>query len=240
MARRRFFVEKLDDARAVVRGPHAHHLYRVLRVKPGQVFEISDTRQLYLGRVVRAEASVVEFQIEEGLPGGPPLPSVTLAAAIFKFDRFEFLVEKATELGASRLVPVAAARTEAALARAAPQRVERWRRLAYEAAQQSRRLAPLDIADPQPLDRALKELSASRRWMLDEGEGAPLEKQLLTPAPESVLLVGPEGGWTEEERHRARASGFIPVGLGPLILRAETAAVAALAVLMYVNAERGS
>ena len=240
MARRRFFVEKPEGGRALVRGEQAHHLYHVLRVRPGQVFEISDTRQLYLGRVVTAGASAVEFAIEEELPPGLPLPSVTLLAVVFKFDRFEWMIEKATELGVWRLVPVIAARTETALAHAAGRRVERWRRISFEAAQQSRRMAPPEIADPLPLDRAVKEAPEGRRWMLDESPDAPLGKQLLAPAPDSTLLVGPEGGWTEPERQLARENGFVPVGLGPLILRAETAALAALAVILYVNGDRGS
>ncbi|MBI3694300.1 MAG: 16S rRNA (uracil(1498)-N(3))-methyltransferase [Acidobacteria bacterium] len=239
MARRRIFVERLGEDRAVLRGEHAHHLYHVLRVRPGQVFELSDTRRLYLGRVAAASASTVEFAIEQELPAGPPLPEVTLLVAIFKFDRLEWLVEKATELGAARLVPIVAARTEKGLAAAALKRAERWRRIAFEAAQQCRRLAPMDIADPTPLDQALTQAPGSRRWILDEHQDAQPQRPLLTPARDgSVLAVGPEGGWTEAERQRALQNGFAPVSLGPLILRVETAALAALAVLLYVNGDR--
>ncbi len=236
MARRRFFVEKLEGGRAVVRGAPAHHLSHVLRVRPGHLFEISDGERVGLGRVAKVAASTVEFAIEEELTAGPPLPRVTLLAAIFKFDRLEWVVEKATELGATRFVPVVARRTEAALARSAAKRVERWRRIAFEAAQQSRRLAPLDVAGPEPFDSALREAPAGRRWILDESPDAIPQKALLQPVAETVLLVGPEGGWTEEERRQAHESGFVSLGLGPLILRAETAAVAALAVVMYVSA----
>ena len=219
-----------------MRDEHAHHLYHVLRIRPGQVFELSDTRRLYLGRVAAASASAVEFAIEQELPAGPPLPEVTLLAAIFKFDRLEWLVEKATELGAARLVPIVAARTEKGLATTARKRVERWRRIAFEAAQQSRRLAPMDITDPAPLYQALKQAPGARRWILDENQDAQPQRPLLAPARGgSVLAVGPEGGWTEAERQLAFDNGYAPVSLGPLILRVETAAVAALAVLLYVN-----
>ncbi len=237
MARRRFFVETFEDGHASVRGAHAHHLSHVLRVKPGQLFEISDTKRVCLARVVKVSAGSVEFAIEEKLPAGPPLPPVTLLAAIFKFDRLEWMVEKVTELGAARLVPVIAARTETVLARAAAKRVERWRRIAFEAAQQSRRLAPLEIADPQTLERAFQEAPGGRRWILDESPAATPQKQLVELGSETILLVGPEGGWTEEERRRAHESGFGSLGLGPLILRAETAAVAVLAVVMYAAVE---
>ncbi len=239
MARRRFFVEKLEDGRAVVRGAQAHHLSHVLRVKPGQLFEISDTRRVCLGRVVQVAPACVEFASEGELPAGPPLPPVTLLAAIFKFDRLEWMVEKATELGAARFVPVIAARTEVALGRAASKRVERWRRIACEAAQQSRRLVPLEIADPQPFERALEEAPEGRRWILDESPEATPHEQLLQAASGTVLLAGPEGGWTEEERRGAHGSSFTSLGLSPLILRAETAVVAALAVVMYVSAKGG-
>ncbi len=226
----------------MVRGEHARHLSRVLRVEPGQVFELSDTRQLYLGRVAAVEASRVEFAIEERLPAPPPLPVVTLLAAVFKFDRMEWMVEKASELGAARIAPVIAARTDKGLALATGKRVERWRRIAFEAAQQSRRLKPLDITDPAPLAQAVKEAPAGDRWMLDESVEGPGQGPLLGPAPAagSVVLVGPEGGWTEGERRIAREGGFVPIGLGPLILRAETAALAALAVLLYANWEQSS
>ena len=236
MARRRFFVETVEDGRAVVRGEQAHHLYHVLRVKPDQVFELSDRRRLYLGRVTAAQSSVIEFAVDQELPAGPALPKVTLLAAVFKFDRLEWMVEKATELGVERIVPVVAARTELALARAAARRVERWRRIAFEAAQQSRRLAPPEIAEVTPFDRAVRETApGGGRWMLDETRGGAESRERLTPGSGAALLVGPEGGWTDKERTMALESGFVPVGLGPLILRAETAAIAALAVLLYAK-----
>ena len=242
MPRRRFFVEKIEGRRAVVRGEQAHHLGRVLRVRPGEQFEISDTHRLYLATVAATRSGAIEFAIDEELPAGQRLPEVTLLAAIFKFDRLEWLIEKATELGAARMVPVVASRTDKGLAAAALKRVERWRRIAFEAAQQSRRLAPMQIAEVTPFERAVKEATGGHRWMLDESPEAANQKQLLAPAPRSGsdLLVGPEGGWTEQERQHARDSGFVPVGMGPLILRAETAAIAALAVVLYANSDRGS
>ncbi len=232
MARRRFFVDEPAQGRAVIRGPQAHHLARVLRVEPGQVFELSDTHGLYLGRVAAATPREIVFAIEEQLATPPPLPEITLLASIFKFDRLEWMLEKVTELGASRIVPLIAARTERELARAAVRRVERWRRIVFEAAQQSRRMAPPELDEPQEFDAAVRSATASCPLMLDETSVVPWPP---TPGPRppqaAALLVGPEGGWTDLERRSALEARFQPVSLGPLILRAETAAVAALALL---------
>jgi 16S rRNA (uracil1498-N3)-methyltransferase len=242
MARRRFFVEEVCNGRAVVRGEEAHHLRRVLRVEAGQVFEISDTRRVYVARVTAAHSSAIEFVVEEEIAAGPALAPVTLFAAVFKFDRLEWMIEKATELGVASVVPIVAARTEKHLAEAAVNRVERWRRVAVEAAQQARRLAPPEVSDVTPFERAIQEAATGRRWMLDESETSSAGGPLLDPAPQSgsALLTGPEGGWTDEERRRARDAGFQPVGLGPLVLRAETAAIAALSVLLYVGLNSGT
>ena len=236
MARRRFFVDEIRGDRAVLRGPGAPHLCQVLRVKAGQLYEVSDLARVCLGRVVTAAPSEVVFAIEQEIPAAPALPDVTVLAAIFKFDRYEWMLEKATELGAARLVPVAAARTEAGLARAAAKRVERWRRLVHEAAQQSRRLRPPEVLDPLSLDRALASDWGQPRWILDESSAGFHEGELGgAPAggERPVVLTGPEGGFTDAERTLAHSHGFVPVSLGPLILRAETAVLAALAVVLY-------
>lgn len=231
LSRRRFFVERFHHGEAVIQGERAHHLSKVLRVEPGQAFELSDTRRLYLARVTKATQRAVSFALEEELPAPPPLPEVTVLPAIFKFDRFEWMLEKATELGAARIVPVIAERTDRGLARAAAKRIERWRRIVFEAAQQARRLAPPAVADPQPLEVAFDRLPDRPLWMLDEATAAPAA---LT-APPGVVLSGPEGGFTDAERAAARRAGFQPVSLGPLVLRAETAPIAALAAVLYLH-----
>jgi 16S rRNA (uracil1498-N3)-methyltransferase len=231
VSRRRFFVDRFAGHHAIIAGDRAHHLRRVLRVEPGQAFELSDTRRIYLARITAATNSAITFDLEEEIPLPPPLPDLTLLAAIFKFDRFEWMLEKATELGATSIVPVVAARTDPGLARAAHKRVERWRRIVFEAAQQSRRLAPPDLADPQFLPDALTTTSSHPRWILDETLSSP--NSLTSPA--AVLLSGPEGGFTDDEREAAVRHDFQPISLGPLILRAETAPVAALAVLTWLH-----
>ncbi len=236
MARRRFFVDTLRNGLAELHGEEARHLTRVLRVEPGQRFEISDNQAAYLAEIEEARGERVTFRIIEPLPSVEPPISITLLASIFKFDRFEWMVEKATELGVERIVPVEAIRTEKGLFEASHKRAERWRRIAREASQQSRRTRMPEIAPSERFAGALK-YAAGIRYFLDEGEAKPL-LAAVPPALDSTsvaILLGPEGGWTEGERENSLNMGWIPVSLGPQILRAETAAAAALAVLINAS-----
>src|SRR4051794_3670865 len=139
MARRRFFVPAIRRNIAELTGPDAEHLVRVLRVEPGQRFEISDNKNVYLAEVETARKSLVEFRTVEPIASKPARIQLTLIAALFKFDHFEWMVEKATELGVSTIQPVEAIRTERGLAQASVKRLARWERIALEASQQSRR-----------------------------------------------------------------------------------------------------
>src|SRR5262249_40859032 len=154
-----------------IEGDEAHHLVRVLRVEAGQKFEISDTHRVWLAEVETARKSEVRFSVLEELAAGPELPEVVLYLALVKFDRFEWAVEKATELGVTRIVPVETTRTEQGLFQGAAKRVERWRRIAHEASEQSRRLAPPDIADPIRF-AAVNAEAPPHRFVLDENPGA--------------------------------------------------------------------
>src|SRR4051794_10543291 len=129
MARRRFFVNEVRNGRAELTGDDARHLTRVLRVEPGQSYEISDNRRAYLAEVETARKEHVVFRVSETLQAEPPQVSVSVLAALIKFEHFELLVEKATELGAAEIVPVQTARSEHGLERAALKRIERWRRI---------------------------------------------------------------------------------------------------------------
>jgi len=223
----------MHDNRASLTGDDARHLARVLRAEPGQRYEISDNQRAYLAEITDITAHLVTFTVIEPLPATPPPPEITLYAALIKFDRFEWLIEKATELGVSRLVPVDAERTEKGLAAASAKRIDRWRKIARESSQQSRRLRLPEISPVQLFPAAVADASP-RRFFLDEQPGAPLLLQALPPgAPQDavVVLTGPEGGWTDRERAAAVNAGWKLVSLGANILRAETAAIAALAVL---------
>lgn len=238
MARRRFFVDEVRNGEAAIEGESAHHLTRVLRVEAGQKYEITDTRRVWLAEVKTARKSVVEFAVVEELEAGPQPAPATLCLALIRFERFEWAVEKATELGVARIVPVEAARSERGLADGARKRVERWRRIAREASEQSRRLRPPEIDDPIRFDK-MPACEGNRRVWLDERPGAPPLLQALSVAPREsgALAVGPEGGWSDSERESFREAGWAGASLGPAILRAETAVCAALAVWLQLQSE---
>jgi 16S rRNA (uracil1498-N3)-methyltransferase len=238
MARRRFLVDQVHDNAAEIRGDEARHLARVLRAEPGQQYEISDGAAVYLAEISAVEKDRVGFRLIEPLDTPPAPVRLTLLAALIKFDRFEWLVEKATELGVAAIVPVKAARSEKGLLEAAGKRAERWRRIARESSQQARRVRPLEIGAPQALGAALGALSGDG-YFLDEKPGAPPLLTVLPPPAQRrgfdciTLVTGPEGGWTDAERASAAAGGWKPVSLGPLILRAETAAIMAAGLLVH-------
>src|SRR5579864_3194310 len=232
--RRRFFVDQVRNGHAEISGQDAKHLTRVLRVEAGQRYEISDNRNVYLAEIETARKERVIFRTIETLAAEQPPLDVILCAAIVKFDHFEWMIEKATELGAARIVPVIAARTEKGLDKAAHKRLERWRRIGMEASQQSRRAHLPEVSEPVKLAEALA-ISAPHRYALDENPAARALAAAVPPqrnlGDRVALLIGPEGGWTQDERQEFTAAGWQPVSLGPLILRAETAAIAALAVI---------
>ncbi len=162
------------------------------------------------------------------IPAVAGLPELHLYAALFKFDRFEWMVEKVTELGVTRIVPVETERSDHGLFAAAAKRVERWRKIAREASQQSRRVRLPEVADPIKLKQVKAE---GTRLLLDELPGtAPLRAGGDRPV---AVLLGPEGGWTEEERAGLARDGWTPASLGRTILRAETAAIAAIAIVAH-------
>jgi 16S rRNA (uracil1498-N3)-methyltransferase len=234
MARRRFFVDEVRRGEAELDGEEAEHLTRVLRAEIGQQYEICDGARLYLSEIVEARKHSVRFRILEELPAAEPAVQISLLMSLIKFERFEWAVEKATELGVETIVPVQAERSDKGLELAARKRVERWRKIARAAGQQSRRVHLPEILPPVGLARALSR--EGRRIYLEEAPGCPLLlKAVSNPrAGETVaILVGPEGGWTDRERTQLSATGWAPASLGPQILRSETAAIAAVAVLTH-------
>ena len=235
MTRRRWIADETSGNRAALIGEHAAHLARVLRARIGEEFEIATAGGVRLGRVSAITPERVEFELAETVSAGDA-GAVTILLAIFKFDRYEWAIEKLTELGATRIVPVIAQRTDAHLAKAADRRAERWRRIALAAAEQSRCKAPPEIADPAPLEKLLA--AEGRRLVLVEpnaqtGHAPSLEKLLQKDEAREmplILAIGPEGGWTTRELDALLQAGWQSASLGPLVVRAETAASAALAI----------
>ena len=245
MTRRRWIADEAWGNHAALTGEHADHLVRVLRARVGQEFDISLGAFVRRGQITLIADRRVEFELGEEVPASTAV-NVTLLLAVFKFDRMEWAVEKCTELGVSRIVPVVARRTDAHLAAASSKRGERWRRLARQAAEQSRRAAPPEITTPLKLQEAVG-TAGGLRIVLAETEGKTLLRDALAQLNEGdagerslassvILAIGPEGGWTDGELQHFEKAGWISASLGQTILRAETAAIAATAVTISVLA----
>ncbi len=236
--RRRFIADTWtsDRTAATLTGDQAHHLANVLRAQPGQTYDLVAGGFLHRAVIDTVSDSEVRLTLHEELETSAALP-IHLLLAIFKFDHFEWAIEKATELGVARITPILARRTEKHLAQAATKRVERWRRIALEAAKQSRRTDIPDVANPATLKAALEAETSATRILLSETEQALTFTAALSMGAPGLasetwaLAIGPEGGWTPEEMALFPYHGWQPVTLGPRILRAETAAIAAIAIL---------
>lgn len=236
MARRRFFVHEIRRGTAELTGADSEHLVRVLRVEPGQVFEISDNNKVYLAEVETARKSLVSFAVREEIPQTGEAVTTELLCSLFKLDHFEWLIEKATELGVAVISPIASTRTERGLAQASEKRRQRWERIALEASQQARRARLPEVRATIPFQSAIAEGKGTRLF-LDEAPHTPALVAQLRAMPSTArteevrILTGPEGGWTDEERQEAERHGWTFCSLGPAVLRAETAGIAALALI---------
>lgn len=233
MTRRRWIADEFTSTSAALTGGHADHLIRVLRAHVGQEFDIAAGDTVRRGRITAIADQRVEFELGEALPVSTAL-TVTLLLAIFKFDRMEWAIEKCAELGVTRIIPVIAQRTESYLAAAAQKRRERWQRIVRQASEQSRRAGPPDILEPTKLKQALT-IAGGTRILLNESEKELSLNQALqsrSAGGDMVLAIGPEGGWTDTELDSFKEAGWVSASLGNTILRAETAAIAATAVVM--------
>ena len=235
MTRRRWIADRWTATTASLTGDQAAHLARVLRAEPGQIYDVVSNGFLHRAEILSVSDAEVLFTLHEELESDAALP-LHLLLAVFKFDHMEWAIEKATELGIARITPILARRTEKHLAQSALKRSERWRRIALEASKQSRRTDIPHIADPIPLKQALAEETSPTRILLSETEQTLTLTAALQAATSSqqetdtALAIGPEGGWTPEEMSLFTQHQWQPVTLGPRILRAETAAIAAIAI----------
>jgi 16S rRNA (uracil1498-N3)-methyltransferase len=211
-----------------------HYLYRVLRLRSGDRFIALDRQQSWL-MALTAEPGQAQL-VEELVTPLTELPtSVTLAAALPKGNGFDEVVRQVTELGVSRIVPLVSDRT---LLHPSPQKLERWRRIAQEATEQSERQVVPALLDPLPFVSGVQQLlspNAVGFVCVARGERVPLwaalSAQPLAQIIDLIIVIGPEGGWTEAEVERAIALSYQPVSLGPRILRAVTAPVVALSLM---------
>ena len=238
MTRRRWIAEHWDEATASIVGAQAEHMARVLRAEPGMEADVVAGGRVFHAQVAAVSPNEVRFNLGSELEADPALP-VTMVISIYKFDHMEWALEKATELGVAAIAPVIARRTEKHLAQAAEKRAERWRRIVHEAAQQSRRSDVPRVHDPVALPQRVRSVADGTRIVLAEQERtttlrATIEEVVAAAESEMPALeiaIGPEGGWAPDEEALFDANGWRAVSLGPRILRAETAAIAALAVM---------
>lgn len=232
--RRRFLVDSFDAGRAHLRGEDARHLGRVLRARPGQLYELSDGRAVWLAKVSQVDRDSVEFALVKPVEGAAVALDATLLLSVIRFAHFEWALEKATEIGVATIQPLAATRTDRGLLEAAPKRHARWEKIVHGAAQQARRLAPPRLLPVLHPAEAFRQVAAERKLLLSERLDAPPLERFRPSAPLAsvALAFGPEGGWTDDEVALAIRAGFAEVSLGPLILRTETAVVAALAIVL--------
>jgi 16S rRNA (uracil1498-N3)-methyltransferase len=229
MTRRRWIADEVSGKHAALTGNHAEHLTRVLRARVGQEFDIAAGTRVHRARITSVERSRVEFELGDEIYANT-IPSVAVALSIFKFDRLEWAIEKCTELGAARIVPVIAQRTEAHLVKAATKRRDRWQRIARAASEQSRRISSPEISPVTNFKDAVA-LPGHTRIVLAESEDVLMLKDAVQSSSGDVMLAfGPEGGWTEAELGVFFQAGWVSASLGSTILRAETAVIAALAV----------
>jgi 16S rRNA (uracil1498-N3)-methyltransferase len=229
VSRRRWIADEWSEDRAAITGQNARHLAQVLRAKVGQTFELAHAGQLRLGTVAHVEDERVTFSLGEAIDTVAAHRQITILLAVFKFDRFEWAIEKVTELGVARIVPAIAQRTDAHLAKAAEKRVERWRRLAHEASQQSRRIGEPLIDHPRPLKNAILDVPGQRVLLSENQDSVAMAD--LNFASAVTLAIGPEGGWTSAEEEAFAKAGWESASLGSTVLRAETAAIAATAIV---------
>lgn len=231
----RVFVEpeRLGGERARLEGVAHRHLVKVLRVRPGDEVVIFDGAGVEIdARVAAVGARTVELTLGARRRVASDGPKISLLVGIPKGERMEYLLQKTAELGVAHIAPLTTART---VARPPAGRAGRWRAIVAEAARQCGRADVPTIADIETLPRALAALpppEAGERRLVpwEEDPDPPLAHALDGGERHVVLLVGPEGGFAADEIDAARAARFVPVGLGPRVLRVDTAAIVAVAL----------
>jgi len=235
-APRLFVAQALHEGgQVVIDGPQAHYLSRVMRVAAGDVVIVCDNvTGEWAARVTDAGKREVVLEVSAILRPREAVPDLWLCPALLKKDRFDLVLEKATELGAARIQPVITRRCVA-------DKLNRERAVAHtiEAAEQCARTALPDLAEPVKLAALLATWPTERAlFFADENGGEPAAAAFAAYTGPAAILIGPEGGFDEGERAAIRAhSAARPISLGPRILRGETAAIAALAVWMAARGD---
>ncbi len=239
MSLHRFYAppEAIDESVIRLDERESHHLRHVLRLKPGaRVLVFDGTGVEYEGIVLETPERCASVGIRMRTTPTVESPlELTLAQALLKGEKFDLVVQKATELGVHRIIPLLT--RHAVIGTSSPQRLERWRRIALEAAKQSRRTRLVHVEEPQRMLDVLEKMRAPALFCV-EREGVSLREIAArwsdAPPHQLIVFVGPEGGWADEEIETARKVGAAFLSLGPRILRAETAGLVVLSLVQFL------
>ncbi|NIO47879.1 MAG: 16S rRNA (uracil(1498)-N(3))-methyltransferase [Candidatus Aminicenantes bacterium] len=246
MTSNRFFIKKSDihSSTLLLYGDEHHHLSRVARIKPEEKVWLFDEQGAnYLAKVEEIRKDMTRLSILQTLDKNKPKVKITLAQAILKSKKMDLIIQKSTELAVTNIIPVLTARTIVKVEEKIQKKIERWKKIALEAVKQSQRSFLPSISSPTPVKKLIEERREEKKLLLSENRGKYLRdilieysgSELNMPKPPSsvLILVGPEGGWTEEEEEFILSNGYEAVSLGVQTLRAETAALCGLVLISH-------
>lgn len=246
MTSKRFFIKKSDlrSSTILLHEEEHHHLSRVARIKPEEkVWLFDEQGTSYLARVEEIRKDATRLSILEKLDKVKPKVNITLAQALIKSKKMDIIIQKSTELGITNIIPVITTRVIVKVEEKIQKKIERWNKIALEAVKQSQISFLPSILSPIPLKKLIEERHEEKKLLLSENRGKYLrdilirnsgsELQIEEPPSSVLILVGPEGGWTEEEEKYILKHGYEAVSLGRQILRAETAALCSLALISH-------
>jgi 16S rRNA (uracil1498-N3)-methyltransferase len=233
---RRFFhtPDQKQADQVHITGPEAHHMARVLRMQPGNHLELFDGKGgIARGEILQISSRKVSIKILSHSTAVETTPPLSLVQAMLKGKKMDFLIQKATELGVHTFIPLVTRFCEKRSQ--GRQQDKRWQRIMLEACKQCGRPLPMQIGEPISLEQLRLPADGNRIMAWEDEQSQPLSPALLKPQMPTVVIIGPEGGFHSSEINETRQRGFTTVSLGPCTLRAETAAMSAVAILQNYN-----
>ncbi len=243
MTSNRFFIQKkqIKTPRAVLTGNEHHHLSRVVRKKAGDmVYLFTENGENFTARIDEIDSSKTFLTILKKEPKNETGIKITLASSLVKSKSLELILQKSIELGVSCFTPVITERSVVNISGKTDKKVKRWNRIAVEASKQCRRTSLPVIEAPVPLNRLLEKCQSELKIFLDEKGGEYLKRLVFhqknrkqKPPQSVIILIGPEGGWTQKEKQDIVHHGFKAVSLGANVLRTETAAIACVSIISH-------
>jgi 16S rRNA (uracil1498-N3)-methyltransferase len=242
----RFFVKKSDikSSSLLLYGDEHHHLSRVARIKPEEKVWLFDEQGTnYLAMVEEIRKDMTRMSILQTLDKNKPKIKITLAQALLKSKKMDLIIQKSTELAVTNIIPVITARTIVKVEEKIQKKIERWKKIALEAVKQSQKSFLPSISFPMPLEKLVERKGDEKKLLLSENKGKYLRDILIEksgsdfkipkPPSSALILIGPEGGWTDEEEKFILKNGYEAISLGEQTLRAETAALCSLVLISH-------